>query len=80
MDGLMYNYHFIYDEKDDSFYGSVTGIGGLIVYEIMDTEQLIKIIKTGEMEHIDDVEGLASMLIHDHILPPNSKIKNEGVL
>lgn len=73
-------YQYNYDKDKDDFYACVTGIGGLIVYEIVDTAQMLKIIKSGEMEHIDDVDGLTSLLTHDKIIPENSTITFTGVL
>jgi len=85
MDGLtnmnhIFEYQYSYTSDKDEFYANVTGIGGLLVYEIVDTEQMIKILKSGEMEHIDDVEGLKEMLIHDKLLPVGSNLKNKGQL
>lgn len=73
-----FNYYFEYEPKSNSFYAFISGIGDIIVYEISNIKMMKGILKSGEMTHIDDMDGLRNMLIHDKILPEGCTLRNRG--
>ena len=68
---LNFFYTISYDEKKDDFYGVVDVIQNgkyITMYTIESTAEMCDYIKTGVMNHIDDVVGLKSFLEGQEIL------------
>lgn len=62
---MTYFYTIMYDNKNDDFYGEVSATissGNHELFSINDTSEMVDLIKTGVMKHIDDVDGLQSFL------------------
>lgn len=76
----VFDYYYDYEDDKDRFFGFVMGVGELPVFCIENTKEIVDIIKTNEMVHIDDVEGLRDMLVQSNIIPKGSIIKNGGLL
>jgi len=75
---MTYLYTISYDEKKDDFYGIVdcqTEGGYFSLFTIDDTKEMIELIKTNVMKHIDDIEGLRTFLIAQEFLNEEDTIK-----
>jgi hypothetical protein len=77
-----YCYYLSYDEKKDEFWGCVSFAYGEedSVFEINSTKDLLELLRTGKMIHIDDTKGLESFLKEEEYLLHNDCIKNVRVL
>lgn len=64
MTGINYYYHFSYDSATDQFWAYIDDgtKDSKPIFCINDTEEICDYIKTGEMSHIDDAEGLEDFL------------------
>lgn len=59
---MEYLYYIDYDSEKREFLGHVHSERGLSEYTIADTDSMIDLIESGEMNHIDDYRGLESFL------------------
>lgn len=61
---MVYFLNFSYDEKRDEYFAYVDDgtRAGKSIYQIDTVEEVCDYIKTGRMNHIDDVVGLAKFL------------------
>jgi hypothetical protein len=61
---MQYVYHFSYDEEGDEFYAFIDDgtQKGKCIMKIQDTDEICYYIKSGVMNHIDDVDGLEKHL------------------
>lgn len=72
-----------YDETKDEFFAYVDDgtRGGVTIYQIENTDEMIDYIQTGKMKHIDDVEGLTKFLIEQEFLEKGDIIRlNEEIV
>ncbi len=67
---MTFYYHVSYDENKDEFFAMVddgyktTGP----IFTIDDTDEMVSLIETKVMEHIDDVDGLKDFLLRQGIV------------
>lgn len=73
---MNYYYYLSYDEKKNDFFGMVDkgGKGDTPLFTIDSTEEIRDYIKTGVMEHIDDVDGLEAHLMKQGFLKENDNL------
>lgn len=69
---MQFFYYLSYDEKKDQFFGMVDD-GSYDdktepIFTIDDTEEMVALIETGVMKHVDDVDGLFRFLVRQEIL------------
>lgn len=69
---MQFFYYLSYDEKKDEFFGMVDD-GSYDdktepIFTIDDTEEMVALIETGVMKHVDDVDGLFRFLVRQEIL------------
>lgn len=62
---MTFYYYVSYDKKNDDFCGFVDSgsTNETPIFTIDSTEEMIDYIKTGVMNHIDDVDGLEKFLL-----------------
>ena len=67
---MIYYYHWSYDEGKDEFFAFVDdgSRSGDVIFQIDDTPEVCQYIKSGKMNHIDDVEGLEEFLKEQSLL------------
>lgn len=73
---MTFYYHVSYDENTDEFFAMVDDgykTSGPI-FTIDDTDEMVSLIETKVMEHIDDVDGLKDFLVKQDILKPEDDI------
>jgi hypothetical protein len=65
-----FHYHLSYDNEKDDFWAYIDDgtKHGPCVFQIDNTPEICDYIRTGQMKHIDDVEGLEAMLKEQGIL------------
>lgn len=71
-----------YDEKTDEFFAYVDdGVkSGVNLYQIDNTDEIVDLIQTGVMKHIDDVDGLKAFLIAQEFMAEQDTIKLNEIL
>lgn len=63
------SYCFEYDSRMKDFYGYVySEQTGITVYEISSSDEMVEMIESGTMEHIDDVLGLERHLKQERVI------------
>lgn len=75
---MKFHYNLFYDKDKDEFYANVESIDDSIVYEIDDTKEMVMLIDAGYMDHIDDLVGLKSYLLHEGTLAANDELLMGG--
>jgi hypothetical protein len=65
-----------FDEEKDEFFAMVDQFGknSKPVFYINDTQEMVDLIKTGVMSHVDDRTGLADFLKKQNILKDDDRI------
>lgn len=71
----IYYYSFDYDKLKNEFYGHVETASGFSVFEIADIAELRQLIKDKKMKHIDDVDGLATLLKDENKISPKAVVR-----
>ena len=71
-------YYFMYDSSVKSFWGDVRTPTGMHIYSIDSADEMIDMMESGDMQHIDDVEGLTEFLKHDKLIGRDDEVVLSG--
>ena len=74
----LYQYFCTYNKNTKEFLGIVQDMSGKEVFKIATPEQLEYMIETGDMKHIDDVDGLKKYLVMCDVIEKDCQILLEG--
>lgn len=70
----VYYMEYCYDEKTDEYFAIVDDRHGNAVFQIDTTEEVCDYIRTGRMNHIDDVKGLTAFMVAQECIKPEDTV------
>lgn len=76
---MRFYYAMFYEPTNDEFSASIQDEYETVLYEIETTEEMLSLLQSNKMDHIDDLIGLKKMLVHEAILRDEDTLELGGV-